>query len=423
MATLEYIDYWPHRAERQLDNTIDWVTDRHHTRIKRLPQLVWSDGKTWSEANIWALDMAQSQASIKTVIANMQGLLTYARWLEAEGVDWTHFPRRESERALYRYRGALTEARDRGQLAPSTVSSRMALAVRFYRWVLYSRLLSPESSPIWKDRIVHLNFHDAVGFERTMKVATTDLAIPNRRPAGALHLESGLMPVTRVRRDEILSFTEEHSSDEMRLMLSLGFATGMRLGSLCNLKEDTIRNAVPAPLPGFHQLSIGPGARPPVRTKYGISGRVLIPDPLLQDLKAHLWSTRRQLRKGKASPEHSDLAFLTIAGRPYEDEDGRHSTINTEMARLRKLAEAKGVTALRDFKFHRSRATFATHLLMAALDTFPDTSTAITFVRDACLHKNEATTLEYVKFIEDTEAMKEGAAKFSEFFMGIRANG
>lgn len=421
MATLEYIDYQPHRAERQSDETIQWVTDRHHKRIKRLPQIVWVNGKTWSEANVWALEMAQSRASIKTVIASMQGLLTYARWLEAEGVDWTHFPRRESERALYRYRGALTEARDSGQLAPSTVSSRMAQAVRFYRWVLYSRLLSPES-PMWKDRIVRLNFHDAVGFERAMKVATTDLAIPNRRPAGALHLESGLMPVTRARRDEILSFARKRSSEAMCLMLSLGFATGMRLGSLCDLKEDTICNAVPAPLPGFHQLSIGPGARPPVRTKYGISGRVLIPDPLLEDLKAHLWSTKRQLRKGKANPAHSDLAFLTIAGRPYEDEDGRHSTINTEMARLRKLAEAEGVTALRGFKFHRSRATFATHLLIAALDTFPETSTAITFVRDACLHKNEATTLEYVKFIEDTKAMKEGAAKFSEFFMGIRAD-
>ncbi|EWH02355.1 hypothetical protein Q427_09215 [Halomonas sp. BC04] len=89
------------------------------------------------------------------------------------------------------------------------------------------------------------------------------------------------------------------------------------------------------------------------------------------------------------------------------------------MSRLRKLAEKEGITALRNFKFHQSRATFATMLMMAALEAFPEVSTAIKFVRDACLHKNDATTLEYLKFVEDTKAMKEASEKFTAFFMGI----
>jgi hypothetical protein len=61
-------------------------------------------------------------------------------------------------------------------------------------------------------------------------------------------------------------------------------------------------------------------------------------------------------------------------------------------------------------------------LMMAALDTFNEVSTAITFVRNACLHKRESTTLEYIKFIEDTQAMSEAADKFTDFFMGPQKN-
>ena len=205
-------------------------------------------------------------------------------------------------------------------------------------------------------------------------------------------------------------------------MLRLGFLTGMRLGTICDIKEGTVQDSVPAPVPGFHQLSVGPGAQPRVKTKMGVTGRVLIPNHLLDDLKAYLCSERRLLRKGLADKSDADLAFLNPHGKPYEDRDGGHSAVNTEMSRLRKLAEIEGVPEMRGFKFHRSRATFATMLMMAALDTFNEVSSAIAFVRNACLHKRESTTLEYIKFIEDTQAMSEAADKFTDFFMGSQQN-
>ena len=421
MATLEHIAYLPESPEVQANGKIEWVRCRHRRELERLPQIFWDNCSTWPEANLWALDLALSKASIKTVIATMQGLLTYAKWLEAESIDWWHFPRRAADRCLYRYRGFLVYARDRGELAPSTASARMSTVIRFYRWADANELLTPESL-MWNDRTVKIRIQDLTGFHRSMNVLSTDLAIPNRTIAGDLHLEDGLMPLTRAERDAIIQFTHDHSSEEISLMLRLGFLTGMRLGTICDIKEGTVQDSVPAPVPGFHQLSVGPGAQPRVKTKMGVTGRVLIPNHLLDDLKAYLCSERRLLRKGLADKPDADLAFLNPYGKPYEDRDGGHSAVNTEMSRLRKLAEIEGVPEMRGFKFHRSRATFATMLMMAALDTFNEVSSAIAFVRNACLHKRESTTLEYIKFIEDTQAMSEAADKFTDFFMGSQQN-
>ncbi|WP_043512557.1 site-specific integrase [Halomonas sp. BC04] len=417
MATLEFIPYTPERPQLR-ERSVHWVLEQHFPPIESLPVIFWSSGEFWVEANLWALELTKTSCEIKTVISIMQGLLTYAKWLDSEDIAWWHFPQRSYERCLNQYRGALIDARNRGELAPSTVSHRMSVAIRFYRWVHSKSLLTTEN-PMWQDRTAVIKYQDFTGFSRTIQVATTDLAIPNRKPAGVLQLEGGLMPVTLAQRKDILSYANKHSPKEIVLMLRLGFATGMRLGSICDLKEETIENAVPASISGFYHLSIGPNALPKVKTKMGISGRVLIPCQVLDEVKRYLWSTRRLLRKKEAGVEHTALVFLTGGGRPYEDAFGGHSAINTEMSRLRKLAEKEGITALRNFKFHQSRATFATMLMMAALEAFPEVSTAIKFVRDACLHKNDATTLEYLKFVEDTKAMKEASEKFTAFFMGI----
>ncbi len=82
MATLEHIAYLPESPEVQANGKIEWVRCRHRRELERLPQIFWDNGSTWPEANLWALDLALSKASIKTVIAIMQGLLTYAKWLE-----------------------------------------------------------------------------------------------------------------------------------------------------------------------------------------------------------------------------------------------------------------------------------------------------------------------------------------------------
>lgn len=418
MANVEYIRFVPRLPEVR-DGAIHWVETRRPA-IERLPQILWANHSTWGEANAWALDQATSRRKdIKTVHASMIHLLAYAKWLEAEDIGWWHFPNRESERCLTRFRGALIRARDAGELAPSTASKRMAIVVRFYRWLRATGLLSTEW-PMWSERQIGIRLTDPFGFERTIRVNSTDLSIPNRAITGAIQLEEGLMPLTVKGMHQLQDFADANGSEELALMLRIGFGTGLRLGSILDLKIKTLENAVVDPIAGWHRVAVGPAARPPVRTKFGVSGMVPIPLDLLMRLREYGSSVRRVKRQVQASSERCDLLFLTRFGERYSTTESR--AINVELSRLRDKAEAQGVTVLRDFHFHRTRATFATMLMRAALKCVP-VGDAIRFVGEACLHKDAETTLKYVRFIESTKQMSEAADAFTEAFMGLARGG
>lgn len=397
------------------DGKVEWQRCRGSSE---LPAIFFANGSAWSEANLWAQHQA-SIADAKTVQRNLDHLCAYAKWLEAEGLPWGHFPARERDRCLVRFRGALISARDRGDLSPSTVSQRMATVIRFYRWAKASGLLAP-NGPMWEERQIAFHLESAVGLQRTLHVQTTNLAIPNRKVRGDIAPEDGLMPVTNEQMREILELAGNIASQELTLMLRLGFGTGMRLGSICGLPVDTILNAQPCPLlgeAGWLRLPIGPGARPPVPTKFGVSGSVLIPRNLLEEVQNYLFSTRRLKRQSQAAPEYRSLLFLTRFGNPYGGKDNR--AINVEMSRLRSAGRREGISIFREFHFHRTRATFLSQLMRAALSCL-SVGDAVDFVREAALHRHEATTLKYVKFVERSAAMAEGANAFTQAFLGLK---
>lgn len=414
MARLETIRCTPNRPVVQ-DGTVRW-TGGGCDPVAALPQIVWENGTTWGEANVWALQAASTRKKdIETIRSAMNHLLAYAKWQELENIPWWHFPEREADRCLVRFRGYLVKTRDAGGIMPSVASARMAAVIRFYRWLEQNRLIST-SWPMWSERQVGIRLTDAFGFEHTMRVASTDLAIPRRAKAGELQLEDGVSPVSIADMREILRVAELTASIELQLMLNLGFQTGMRIGSITDLKTATLRYCSIDPVAGWHRLAVGPKARPPVRTKFGIDGHVPTPSPLLDELLEYSTSTRRLKRQALASPEHRDLLFLGRHGAPYFGTNNRG--VNMAMTRLREAGARAGVIALRDFHFHRTRATFATTLMRAALRFLP-AGDAVKLVRDACLHKNESTTLKYVKFIEVSAAMTEAADAFTEAFMGL----
>ena len=49
-----------------------------------------------------------------------------------------------------------------------------------------------------------------------------------------------------------------------------------------------------------------------------------------------------------------------------------------------------------------------------------DEGAAIEFVKNAMLHKDEATTFKYIKFLEVTKGKQEAAAAFTAAFTGLR---
>lgn len=413
MATLQTIKF---SAERPVvaGNQISWSPSLPGKSITQLPQLFWANGDPWREANLWAfMEAASERKHIKSVKFAMSGLLTYAKWLEHEQLTWWHFPALEKDRCLNRYRGYLVRKRERGEMSPSTVSARMATAIRFYRWLKQHNLISAQPQ-MWVDRHVGVKVKDTFGFDHTIRLLSTNLAIPNRRVSGGLHVEDGLLPVTQTAMREILNFAEQKASPEIALMLRLGFGTGLRVGSISDLKVENLLHA-PKINGLWRWINVGPGARPPVNTKFGVYGSVLISEDLLQHTLAYATSARRLKRRAMAKSHHRDHLFLTRYGDIYGHEASR--AINVEMGRLRKAGAMAGITVLDGFKFHRSRATFITELMRAALQ-FMNPSEAVNFVRRAALHKNDQTTLKYVTFLERSSAMEAAAEEFTRVFLG-----
>lgn len=423
MASLEYIDYVPHRAVVATDGEVTWERDRACRPIDNLPQLFWRGGAPWPEANLWAHHRATSgKTDIKTIRSNLGHLHKYAQWLEIEELDWRHFPMLERDRALIRWRKHLLEMRDKfGLLAPSTATHRMNATILFYRYARANGLIGRDS-PMWQDRQVLHRFHDAHGFARTMLLSSTDLAIPNRVQHG-LRLEDGLSPLTPDQMHELLAFAEQerNASRELHLMLMLGFYSGARIETITDLKRGTLDKAVADPAAsGLVYLAVGAGNQPHVATKFDVKGRIMVPDWLFDALVAYTSDVTRLKREALATPENKDLVFLTRFGHRYADRDSSSGTaIGRAMVDFRRKATAAGMKFAKDFHFHMTRATFGTWLTSILLERGYNAKAVLTFVSDAMLHKEVETTLKYIKFVEQTPIRIEVANEFAKAFLGL----
>jgi integrase len=417
MASLEEVRYTPYRV-RISEGVVTLIRVKGR-RIDGVPQIYWRSGHPWREANMWAIQRAGSKhVKLKTVLSNFVGLHAYAQWLELNKTYWWDVPVRRAEQCLIRYRGALIDSIETGELRPSTASQRMRSVIQFYRWV-YANLLLSTDWPMWQDRIIGIRIGNSVGLQRTLAVKTTSLSIPNRKARGE-RLEDGLVPVSSVVRAAILNLARETASKEIFLMLTLGFYTGMRIETITNMKIETLMNAVPDPrVPGIFRISIGPGAIPPVATKFGVNGTVSILKPHLDELIAYTDSVHRKLREAKADNQDKDLVFLTRFGNSYtQRRTGKSGAINVEMHYLRKRALANGIGAIRNFRFHQTRCTFATELALLAMQTVGPIN-AVAIVKDALLHLKEAYALQYIRFVEKTPGMIAAANDFTREFLGL----
>lgn len=417
MARLAHIDFTPHRVFAR-DGAVIYQPSTGERPVKGLPQLLWADETPWREANIYALERcSEPEVSLKTVQSAFASLLRYANWLEMEKTNWWHFPNTRRHRCLDRFRAFLISERDSKTMAPSTASQTMTQVVRFYRW-LHGNGFFNQKTTMWTEKLHLLRYADRVGAERSMTVLSTDLTIKNRRASGP-RLEDGLYPVSSEDRDSILKLANTHCSEELCLMLTLGFFTGMRLGTLTDLRVATIEHAVPDPrAPSiFYKLAVGPNAHPPVKTKFSVSGHILILRSQLDALKKYAYSVRRLQREAKAQPADKDLIFLTKFGNRYAAHvSDRSNAINVEMHSLRKLGMQFDLPALNDFHFHQTRATFASAVANIARKEIGDVA-AIGVVKELLLHKSESISMRYIKFVKNTDMMLELGNEFARNFL------
>lgn len=409
MARLEYIYYVPHRAVVE-GHSVQWVPEVSVRAVEDLPQIFWSDGQPWSEANLWALEMARSRdVKLKTVKSLMEHLHKYANWLEGEKTDWRHFPKNKADRVLVRYRGELVDSRDRGALAPTTTTARMRAVIRFYRYCAGHNFISRDA-PKWQDKVAVVRYFDSVGFERTLQRVTTDVSIPNRARPG-VRLEDGLLPLTTEHMSELLSFSKGAASEELHLMLTIGCFTGARICTITTLSLSALEQAMRDPMvPGMWVVPVGPGTG--IKTKFDVSGDLMLPDQLMKQIKDYASARRHLDRVIKADKKNKALLFLTRQGKPYKPR-----VTTREMIELRRKGLAAGLKFLQKFKFHQTRATYGTWLVSICLKV-ASVKASIEYVKRAMHHKNEATTFGYITFVEHTKAKIEVANAFTEFFLG-----
>ena len=409
MACLNYVDYKPWR-EGQVDGKSVWKEDKHAAPIHKLPQIFWSDGAGWAEVNHWAVEKSLSGVHLDTVIGLMKHLRAYACFLESHGLDWRHFPIRLADRAVVRFRGDLVKKIESGSLRSSTARSRINALVQFYRHAAAHEFVS-SASPMWKEREVVVRYFDSVGFSRSIKRLTTDLAIPNRSLQG-VRLEDGLLPLSDTHMTQLLEYLNSEETVELKLMLSVGFFTGARLGTITTLRIENLEQARQDPyLNGFFLIRVGPGTK--VATKLDVEGEILVPAMLLEELKRYAYSLERISREARAAPEQRTIVFLTVRGKRYSN-----NTVSSLMTGLRRRARRAGLTFMDGFKFHQTRATYGTWLMKLSLSV-TTVGAAIEFVKNAMLHKHESTTFRYVKFLECSKGKQEAARAFHEAFTGL----
>ena len=395
MATLEIINFQPMVFEPGNANSkynFNWTpTNSPKTPF---PQVFFADGEPWYEVNRYAFYRYYEQKKdIKTVLREMSHLARYADWLEKIGLHWKHFPKKKSDRCLYIFRGYLLGLRDKGLMAPSTVSQCMNSAIAFYRWASAIKYIE-EGSNLFDDKTKNITLFDRVGFSRTIRLVSNDLSIPNRARAG-VRLENGLTPISSASIVILMNHLAKHQNYELYMMAKVALQTGCRHETVSTLNINSLRNAYPDhSIPHLMRVRVGPGTK--VDTKFDVSGEVYIPKSLVTELMDYFNSPESIFRRSKAKKELQQHIFLTRQGNKYSTE-----TFGTLLYRLKgELIEA-GHTEFGRFKFHQLRATFGTMLMRALLNTKGMTShNAIIFVQEAMLHKHASTTWRYIQFIE-----------------------
>ncbi len=414
-ADVGYILPFSHLPSRQLNYTVEGF-----------PLLRWKDSTIWFEANIWLSSMAQSiplkDLSIKTIQSLAMSLLTFMRFCESEGVGWNYLPIVPAERAINRYRRFLIESRESGAISPSTASAKMSVIIRMYRWCMLGDLLT--SIPFETKEQKLISFTDRYGRVLTKDIDLSNLRIRNKKVV-ADRVEGGLQPVSLAYRNEIIAFARHHLSYEMYLMLRVSFESGLRVDSLSDLKVNSVEWAFEdSSTPLLSWISVGPSVNgAPVRTKFGVNGRVIIGTELLVELKEYAKSKRRLLREVKAPSERKELLFLTSHGNSYARAGNLGgSTLNSLVYEMKKKAKENGKD-FDDFHFHRARATFGVSIVSAGIDAKVPLNNVLAFARDLLLHADVRTTMTYVAYVQNSGVKMKYANEYTAFILGQNLEG
>src|SRR5690606_34836521 len=131
---------------------------------------------------------------------------------------------------------------------------------QFYRFARDEGLINTKYA-MWTEHAFKTYYTDLTGFKRSITGQSTDLSIPNKSPPGN-RLEDGLTPLSEPHMMELIKYTRSEASEELHLMLTIGFFTGARLSTITSLRIDTLELAREDQyISDLYLLRVGPGTK------------------------------------------------------------------------------------------------------------------------------------------------------------------
>ncbi|MBV4513869.1 site-specific integrase [Pseudomonas kurunegalensis] len=408
MAVVRFINYKPAVVYCN-DGEVNEIAHKDPSGVDKViygfPQLYWSDGSPWDVGNFWlstfTMQVVHGGMDLATLVSLAYCLRHYMAFLEREKISWLSFPLIQDRRCLFQYHSELQALRKAGDISLSSAKGRSKAVIRLYKAVVDYHLLTI-SPDIFEDVTQVSQVANISGLERTLAVSKEQLKVRGSKDS-MLKVEDGLIPLGYEDQALVLDIAYEHCSPEVYLMLILGFYTGMRLGTICDLKLLTLKHAKLSEDGSYYSLSVGPAVRyAPVATKGGVTGEVSVPAVVYDMLISYVKSPRRLLRAAKVETKGAEnLIFINKNGRSYcRPGKDRSSTVNDEISRVRAVALCRGVS-LR-FKFHETRATFGTNFVVENLkQPNAQLNSVIGVLRGLMLHKSEKTTMTYIRYVQN----------------------
>jgi integrase len=300
-------------------------------------------------------------------------LALYRRYLDAEGLDFRHFPSEQNRRVTYSYRGHLRLEVEAGQISIKTARRKLSAVIQLYKWLAQEGLFVPENSP-WKAKRILISVDNDGRKPARRLVESTDIAfkIPNVTDITIVTDGGRLRPLSDEELDTLIKSLYSLQNAEMLLAHLVALSTGARIQTVLTLRQEDITSCRKG-LNNCAYLPVGPGTG--IDTKYGVSYTLVMDWFLIERLRIYISSERYKDRRYKSEGERfkgKEYLFLTNRGGPYfkslQDPGYDLARYHGEGAAVRQFIQDRIRPILAShgkgfsYTFHDLRATFAMNL-------------------------------------------------------------
>lgn len=436
----ETLTYYRHpvrlAGEKRRDGGPNWSAGIY----PRFPIVLNSDGSPWPEANLYLIEQAELSTEPNTLSLGTpaEDLAAFRRFVEEDEINWLSFGPKKFTRPTYLFSAELKHLIRKKEIAPSVAKRRMATVIRFYNWLVASKILFPEH-PLWVERGVAVAFKDDIGIQRSKTVTTTDVTInvPEAKDPWEELIHDGgkLRPLPMTEQKAILESLTELGNTEIFLMHLIALLSGAREQTVLTFRVKHVKTPPDEIIGNAVRILCGPGTG--IDTKKNKRGILHIPKDLYERLHVYSKSPRAQARRIKNGDESEEqYLFLTQHGLPfYESIEDRHklrlkgeqkkSTIQGQSLRnyisrsIMPLVRQKLKRPRYSFRFHDLRASFGMNFVdfnAASIEAGGESRNFLMKQLAGIMwHSNVDTTnkyLDYRKILRMAEAANEGWSEF-----------